>query len=45
MTVNRSLLKNLIESAKDIALAAPAAAPITQGQLMAWPRGLIPANT
>lgn len=45
MTVNRSLLKNLIESAKDIALAAPAAAPITQGQLMAWPGVLIPSNT
>lgn len=45
MTVNRSLLKNLIESAKDIALAAPDAAPITQGQLMAWPGVLIPSNT
>jgi len=45
MTVNRSLLKNLIESAKDIALAAPDAAPITQGQLMAWPGVLIPSST
>ena len=45
LTVNRSLLQNLIDSAQDIADLAPGAAPITQGQLMAWPGVLVPSDT
>ena len=45
LTVNRSLLQSLIDSAQDIADLAPGAAPITQGQLMAWPGVLVPSDT
>ena len=45
LTVNRSLLQNLIDSAQDIADLAPGAAPITQGQLMAWPGVMVPSDT
>jgi len=44
MSVNRSLLQSLVESAHDIAVLAPNAAPITQGQLMAWPGVLVPSD-
>ena len=45
LTVNRSLLQSLIDSAQDIADLAPGAAPITQGQLMAWPGVMVPSDT
>lgn len=45
MTVNRSLLQSLIDSAQDIAGLAPDAMPITQGQLLAWPGVLVPSDT
>lgn len=45
LTVNRSLLQSLIDGAQYIADSAPGAAPITQGQLMAWPGVLVQSDT
>lgn len=44
ITVNRLLLQNLIESAKDIGKLTPEATPITQGQLLAWPGVLVASD-